>query len=194
MVRVRGLLKIFLVAGIASRRQSLELPDRGALMAIVALQGRVGANKGKAVFVVLNVLHRDVPAADRMALLAARSHLAPVDVRMAVGALSANIRKHRLAVALGARDVFVQATQRIRRLVVIEFRDSADRLPSQRSMAVLTRKVQISVRTPRLRRHIGARACPNCRQQRQRQRDTRQKSCPQVLPQPRGLNSDCYKL
>jgi len=76
-----------------------------------------------------------------MALLAIRSQLPLVNVRVAVLASLSNIGKHRLHVALNARHRLVHAAQRVSRVIVIEFRNRPDRFPSGRRMAVLTRYV-----------------------------------------------------
>ncbi len=47
--------------------------------------------------------------------------------------------------ALRTRHILVQAAQRIVGLVVIEFRNGADRLPALRGVAVLTGNVQIAM-------------------------------------------------
>lgn len=47
--------------------------------------------------------------------------------------------------ALRTRDILVKAAQRVVSLVVIEFRNSPDRLPAPRSVTVLTGSVQIAM-------------------------------------------------
>jgi hypothetical protein len=58
---------------------------------------------------VLDRLDRDVPAFDRMALLAVGAHLPLMDIGVTVGAASAHIRKDRLGVALRAGHAGVHA-------------------------------------------------------------------------------------
>lgn len=58
-----------------------------------------------------------------------------------------NTGKYVPDVTLGARDGSMQAPQGIFRLVVVKFRDGADRYPRIGGVAVLARYVQISVRT-----------------------------------------------
>lgn len=70
---------------------------------------------------------------------------------MAVGALASHIGENGLRVTVGTADSFVEATQWEFCRVVIEFRNSPNRFPSQSGMTVLTRNIQIPVRTARLR-------------------------------------------
>ena len=90
-----------------------------------------------------------MPAAHRVALFAVRPQLPLVNVRMAVLAPLSYVCEHWLDVALGAIDRLVQAAKRVTRLIVIKFRDRADRPPALRRMTVLTRNAQIPVRTVR---------------------------------------------
>jgi len=72
-----------------------------------------------------------------MALLAARSQLALVDVGMAILAALSDIGKDRLYMTFSAPDRGMHAPEWISGLVVVEFRDGADRLPGIRRVAVL---------------------------------------------------------
>lgn len=103
---------------------------------------------------VLDLADAHAPAIYRVALLACRTELPPVNVSVAVGAFHAHVRKNQIGMALPARDFLVHAAQRILRLVVIKLGDVADRLPTRKGMAVLTRNGEISVRAAR--GHIGA--------------------------------------
>jgi hypothetical protein len=107
----------------------------------------VCSGQRETVVVLLNLLDRNLPAAHRMALLAIRSQLPLVNVRVAVLASLSNVSEHWLHVALHARHGLMHPAQRILGLIVIEFRNCADRLPSRRRVTVLTWHVQISVRT-----------------------------------------------
>ena len=146
-----GTDEILLMAGIAGRGKALELSDRGAGVALVAVKRGVRANQWEAVQVLIDLLHRDVPSSDVVALLAIRAHLALVNVGVAVGALLADIGKDRLGVALNAAHAFVHAAQRVLGGVVIEFRNGADRFPSAERVTVLARNAEASVRTTRSR-------------------------------------------
>ena len=89
-----------------------------------------------------------MPAFDGMALFAIGTHLALVDVSVAVGALFAHIRKHRLDVALRACHALVHAAQRILGGVVIELRNCTNRLPRAQGVTVLAGNAETTVRAP----------------------------------------------
>lgn len=147
VVRVRSLLVILGMAGIALRRQPLELPGRGARMAGIAIQRSVCSQQRKAILVLVDLLHSYRPSLDGMALLAVGAELPLVDIGMTVRASLPHIRKNRLDVALGTTHALMQAAQRECGLVVIELGNRADRPPRCRGMAVLAGKIQIAVRT-----------------------------------------------
>ena len=150
MVRSLSLLKLLRVAGIAIRREPLELPRRSALVTGIALHHRVRTDQRKTVLVILNGADVRLPPLDRVAGFAIRAHLAAMNIRMAVRAFGANICKHRLGMTRRARNIRVQATQRILRLAVIKFRNRANRLPSNRRVAVLARnRERCTMRTAR---------------------------------------------
>ena len=65
-------------------------------MARIALHYGVCAEQGKAIKVILNRLVGNLPAENRVALGAIGSHLRAVNVRVAVGAIFSDVRKHRL--------------------------------------------------------------------------------------------------
>lgn len=149
MVGRIGLLKSGLMAGIALDREPLELPDRSALMTVRAVQAGVSTNQGKPIFVFPDPLNDETPALHGMTLLAVGAHLTAMDIGMAIGAVRARIRKHRLGVTLGAGHALMQTAERVLRSVVIEFRNRADGLPSRRGVAVLTGNTEVTVRTAR---------------------------------------------
>jgi len=157
VIRIRGLLKIRLVAGNASRRESQELPHRRSLVTVVALHRRVGAQQREAVLVIFHLLRGNVPALHRVALRAVRAHLPLVNVGVAIFAILADIREHGLGVALGARHFFVHSPQRILRLIVVEFRYGPNGPPTRGRMTVLAGYRQRSVRTSRRLALIGKR-------------------------------------
>ena len=90
---------------------------------------------------IAHLLHRDIPSLYRVALRAVRTHLAAMDVRVAIGAVFTDICEYRLNVTLRALHFFVHAPQWIFRLVVIEFGHRADRAPTRRCVTVLARDV-----------------------------------------------------
>lgn len=148
VARTGSRLKIFRVTGIAGGLETLELTHRSALMAGVAIQRRMRSHQGKTILVVLDLLHRNLPAFHGVALFASGAELALVNVGVALGTLCRHIGKHQLSVAGHARHFFVHAPQRIFRLIVIKFGHAADRLPSTKRVAVLARDIQRPVRTP----------------------------------------------
>ena len=58
------------VAGVALKRKTLELPNRGAFVATVTWQRGVPTDQGKPVLVIADSLHGDLPAFYRMAPIA----------------------------------------------------------------------------------------------------------------------------
>ncbi len=158
-----------LVTGIAFRRHCLEIAVSTILVASVALHSRMGAGKREAVIVILNVLDRDLPSAHGMALLAIGAKLPPVDIGVTILASVPHIIEDHLHVTLRACHGCVHTPQRIFRLVVIEFRNRANRLPSTGGMAVLARNVQIPVRATRdvVVGSLGSRAS-GCSRERQK--------------------------
>jgi len=156
VARTRGLLELIEVTTHAVSGQPLELPHRGSLVAVVALQRRMCPDQRETILMRLDLAHPDAPAFHRVTLLARRPKLTPVNVGVAVSTLHPHIREHQVGVALPASDFLVHAAQRIFRLVMIELGDVADGLPPGKRMAVLTGDRKIAVRTPR--GHIRARA------------------------------------
>jgi len=149
MVRVDRGLKIFRVARIALGREPLKLSCGCACVAGFAVNSGVRTDQRKAILMVPYRLDRDGPTLNRVTRFAIRAELPAVNVRMAVCALLAHVRKHQLDMASGARNSFMHAAERIARLVVFKFRDAADGLPTQRSMAVFAGNGQRgSVRIP----------------------------------------------
>ena len=108
VIGIRGLLKIRQVTGRASRRKSLVLSDGGVLVTLLALHHGVRSEEWKSIEVLLDRLNRYLPAQYGVALGAVGAVLAAVNIRMAVRAVLADIRKDRLGVALGAVNFFVQ--------------------------------------------------------------------------------------
>ena len=102
VVRRDSLLEFCRVAGVASRRHRLELARGPALVAGVAIYGRVRSRQWKSIVMLLDLLNRNLPAPYRMALLAIRPQLPLMNVRVAVLASLPHIGEHRLHVTLDA--------------------------------------------------------------------------------------------
>ena len=96
-----------------------------------------------------------------MALFAIRTHLTPVDIGMAIRAFRPHIGEDQLDVAFDALNLFVHAPEWIGGLIVIELRDSADRLPTREGVAVFAGNRNIAVRIFRacLRRRSALPLC-----------------------------------
>ena len=123
------------------------------------------------VHVHVDLRSRDFPAADRVTAFASARHLAAVNVSMAVGALIADVGEDHLGMVVYAVDALVQAAQRKLRLVVVELRHRADRLPSVHGMAVLTSDIQVAVGAARLLCRLRRASASNGRRQQQPQND-----------------------
>ena len=115
-------------------------------MAIVALCHGVRASQRKAIVVILDGLDVHRPSLHVVTLLAIRSELSAVNVSMAFGALTADVGEDHLGVALRTGNTLVHAAQRVAGLVVIEFRNGANRFPAADGVTVLTGDCQIAVR------------------------------------------------
>src|ERR1700731_4389885 len=135
--RIGSLLIVRQVARCASRRETLELPNRSALWALLALHRGVSAEKREAILVILNLLNGIVPTENRVALRAVRAHFPLVNIGVGILTILASVREYRLYVALCAFNFLVHAAQRILCFVVIEFRDGADGTPASGGVAVL---------------------------------------------------------
>src|SRR5690242_9493948 len=106
----------------------------------------MSSDQREAVLMLLDFAHRHAPSIHGMALLAGRPKLAPVDVGMAVCALRTDLRKDQVGVALATSSLLVHPAQGIAGLVVVEFRNAADRFPSRKGMTILARNGQVAVR------------------------------------------------
>lgn len=98
---------------------------------------------------LLYISNRNLPAADSVALFAICSQLALVNVGMAILAAFSNVGENGPGMAFSTRNRLVQAAQRILRLIVIEFRNRANRSPCIGCVAILARNVEIAMRTVR---------------------------------------------
>ena len=137
------------MAGVTRRGETDELAARRAFVAGFTGERGVRSDQRKTVLVLLYVLDGHLPAFDGMARLALRSHLAAMDIGMAVSAFLSNVSEYQLYVTLRARDLGVHPAQRIGRLVVIEIRYCANGLPVDAGMARLAGQVERPVGAPR---------------------------------------------
>jgi hypothetical protein len=140
-------LKILEMTRDALRAEPRIDASRGALMASIAGDSRVCAEKREPVVVLLDGRDRHVPAPHRVTFLAIRAELPPVQIRMTVRAAGRRLREHQVHMASLARYVLVETKQRKSGLSgVIELRLSADWLPRGCRMAVLAGHAQFAVR------------------------------------------------
>ena len=72
------------MTGIALGRHGLKLAASGSFVARVAVHGGVRSGKRKAIVMLLDLLHADLPSLNRVALLAVRSQLPPVNIGVAI--------------------------------------------------------------------------------------------------------------
>lgn len=164
VVRIGGTVVIGLMAREARHRHRLKLAVGSVFVAGVAIHRCVSSGKREAVVVILDLLHRHIPSADRVALFAVGSQLPPVNIGVAILAARADVAEHHLFVTLGAGYRLVHAAKRITGLIMIKFGDRSDRPPSARGMAILTRNRETAVgamrarRTSRLRRYACRRS------------------------------------
>lgn len=118
-------------------------------MALVAFHNRVRAQQREPVEVVFDRLHRNIPARGSVALGAVCAHLTAVKIRVAVRTIFAHVREDCFHVAVRAAHFFMHSAKRIGSGVVIEFRKSANRVPTGVCMAVLARNRKGAVRASR---------------------------------------------
>ncbi len=147
MIRIGRLLKIRHMAGFASRRKPQVSSHGGVLMALVALQDGVRAEQRKPVEVILNRLHRRLPAQNRVAPGTVVAKLRAVNIRVTIGAVLAHVGEHRPGVASRAGYFFVHAAQRVARRVVVEFGNGANGNPACARVAIFARNGEGTVRT-----------------------------------------------
>lgn len=121
----------------------------------------MSADQREAVLVLADGLHGNSPSLYAVALLTIRAHLPAVEVGMAIGALPANIAEHKAGVTLTTGNALVHSTQRVFRLIMVEFRTASDRLPRRVGMAAFARLVQVAMWTLHLRMRLSL----LCRQQ-----------------------------
>jgi len=147
VIGINSFLKIGQVAGCALRRQPNVISNGGIFVAFLAFHNGVRTDERKAVEMLLNGLHGNLPTKHCMALRAVLAKLRAVNVSMAIRAVFPNIREDGFGVASGAGNFFMHAAKRIASAVMIEFRKGADRRPTCIGMAIFAGDGQRSVRT-----------------------------------------------
>jgi hypothetical protein len=144
MVRTCRRFKVVRVARIALGREPLKLSGGCAFVARFAVYSRVRADQRKAILMIAYRLHSDAPTLNGVTRFAIGAELPAVDIGMAVCAFLAHVRKHQFDVALRARHFFMHAPKRIARRIMLKFRDTADRFPTQRGVAIFARNIESS--------------------------------------------------
>ena len=144
MIGCRGCLKRLEVAAHAFGRKALpiELPHRSHFVARIAIDDSVRANEREPVLMLVDVVHRDLPAVDAVAQIALRSILPAMDIGVAILAVPAGIRENRIDVTLLAGHAGMHTPQRIGGPVVIEVGRTAQREPACGGVAVLAGYLQ----------------------------------------------------
>lgn len=88
-------------------------------------------NEGKAILVALDLLYRDHPSLNGVTRLTICSKLTFMNVGMAIGTLAAYVGEDGLGVARAAAYALVHAAQGIAGAIMVEFRNRANRFPTQ---------------------------------------------------------------
>ncbi len=148
------------MAGDAGRAQSHKHTRSRVLVARVAIEQSVRPKKREPVLMLGHLLHGCPPTAHCVALLAFLAKLSLVKIRVAIGAISAYIRKDQLHVALTAGHRCMRPSKRIRGFIVVEIRCAPDRAPACRGMTAFAGNPQGSVRIagpPGLGSRVGPR-------------------------------------
>jgi hypothetical protein len=188
VIGIGGFLKIRLVAGNTSSRESLELPHCRSLVAVLALHRGVRPQQWKAVLMILHLLDGVIPALHRVALRTVGAHLPLVDVSVTVLAVLAHVGEHGLDVALRALHFFVHAAQGILGFVVIELRNGADGAPTRGCVAVFARNIQGAMRTssglPLGQECRGSGRLPDEEQEPAQNLKKRERNCPLIRKLP----------
>jgi len=151
MVWAGGAFVVRGVAGVALGREPLKLPCGSAFVASLTINRRVRTDEREAILMVTNRGYGNLPAFDGVTGFTIRAELATVDIGMAIRALLSDIRENEFHMALGALHIFVHAAQRVAGLVVVKFRNTADGLPTEGSVAVFAGNVECAVRIARNR-------------------------------------------
>jgi len=167
-----------------------------------AVQRGVSSEQRKAVLVLVDLLHGNLPALDGVALFAAGTELAFMDVGVTICALTPHVGKYRFDMALRAGDLLMHTAQREAGLVVVELWHAADRLPSAKRVAVLAENIQVAVRAAGL--GVRLRLSPRRRgrskeQERNKQinsdrRNQRKTACIGFAPNHRTKDNECNNL
>ncbi len=186
VIGVDGFLEVRQMARRASGRQALELTDRGALVALLALDDSVRAEKREPILMVLDLSDRNLPTEDGVALRAIGTKFSAVNIRVAISAILAHIGENGIDVALNAFHFFVHAPQGIVGAVMIELQHGTNGAPGSGCVAIFARNCERTVRTFAVgllsERILDERKQPNNEQQPGADLDTLQRVSPLRRP------------
>jgi hypothetical protein len=191
--RLRLLIVVQVTAGAISAETDVDTRRRPT-MARVAGDGGVRAKQREPVQVALHIVHRDAPAAYRVAVLAGSTKLPAVDVGVTIRAKLPDLRENLADMALIACNAFVQTAQgKLCLGVVIKFWLDPDRPPTGGGVAVFTSDDERAVRVAAaLRLRLLRMACLRRDEARAAQRQGNQ-PCPAIrqlpLPEIESLGS-----
>jgi hypothetical protein len=102
VIRIVRCLEIRRVTGVTGSGHCLKLATGGTLVAGIAADDCMRSSQREAVIMLLNLLDRNLPASNGVALFAVGSQLAPVNIRVAILTALTDISEYRLHVALRA--------------------------------------------------------------------------------------------
>ena len=102
VIRIGRVFVVGRMARITVRRHGLKLAVGCTLVAGIAGDGCMRANEREAVVMLLNLLDRNLPASNRVALFAVGSQLTPMDIGVAILTALTDVGEYRLHVALRA--------------------------------------------------------------------------------------------
>jgi hypothetical protein len=101
--------KIFLMARVAGGRETRKLPSCRVLVTVIALQQGVRTYQRKAILMIADLLERDLPPLNRMAILAIGAKLPAMNVSVAIGTVLAHVLEDQARMAFRALDFLVHS-------------------------------------------------------------------------------------
>ena len=123
--------------------ETIELADGSDLMAGVTVHCGVSADQRKSILMLIDVVNGNLPAVGVVTKLTLRAVLAAMQIGVAILTLLRSIAEDQGLVAIGALHFCMAAAQRKLSLRMVELEFGAERLPSLRRMAILTRDLEL---------------------------------------------------
>jgi len=156
VIRLPDAREILLMAEDALRAQAAKGSGGCADVAFGALHCGMCPYQWKAIAVLADLLDRLIPSLNTVAVLTASSELVAMRVRVAVGALDADILEGQTPVTVAAAKALVQAAQWIAGFrIVVELGNRSDGTPPTRRVAILARSVDHAVGVARASRFLS---------------------------------------